>query len=218
MDRRALLAVVAAGLSGCVADPPLASADGSNESRNREPPENADPDAQRWISIASTDEIPEEAELEIDAEVVEPNVTPEKTARVEVTTTNRGAARKLSHREEMCSIFNRDRGVSVADGLVLHRPSSAEWMDRVEGKWSPDRPAGEPRGYASYACGQKEYDESASVTSVYDVWDDYRTWGYMRPGTYRFETHVATYPPDAELGDESDVEFTWGLELKVRKP
>lgn len=218
MNRRALLAVVAAGLSGCVADPSLASADGADDSKSPETPENADPKAQRWISIASTDEVPENAELDIIATVTEPNVTAEKTARVEVTTTNRGSAQQVSHGTDGCSIFKQDRGVSVDDGLVLHHPEKKQWIDRVEGQWSPDRPADEYRAYRAYACGPTEYDESASVISEYDVWDDYRTQGYMRPGTYRFEKRVSTYSMGARFDDEPDTEFTWGLELRVQKP
>lgn len=105
--------------------------------------------------------------------------------------------------------------MSEPPGLWLHGPQSTEGIERDGDRWTADRPADESRLFNLTGCPLFEYERNESVVNEYVVWDDYRTEGYMQPGTYRFEVPVAIYGPNDDLGGEPEAEFTLGFDLTV---
>ncbi len=98
---------------------------------------------------------------------------------------------------------------------MLKDPKAAESIDRKGDTWTPDVPADRPRAYAAYGCSPRTYDEGESVAVEYDVWDDYRSKGYMTPGRYRFETRVSVAEAGSDFGGDALAQFAWGFELAV---
>ena len=173
---------------------------------------------QRRVSLANVDDVPEKYQLSIDVKLLESTVTAEHTARLRVTTTNEGPKRKISIAEDKCSLFNRMGGLSEQPGLILHRPSSTQWIDRAGNRWVRNRPSDEPRVIAAYGCMNRVYLTGESVVNQYLVWDDYQVDGYLSPGTYRFAEPVQIKSPNAGFEAEPTAEFTWGFSLIVEKP
>ena len=171
---------------------------------------------ERRISLAGVDDVPEQHRLTIEVKLLESTVTTDHTARLRVTTTNKGAKRQISIADGRCSIFNRGEGESTPPGLWLYRPEDAENFERDGHRWRRDRdPNGPPRGYAAYGCNSPVYATGDSITSKYLVWDDYRTAGYMNSGTYRFAVEVFLYDPNNDVETPSEANFTWGFDLAV---
>lgn len=173
---------------------------------------------QRRVSLAGVDDVPEKHQLTIDVELLESTVTAAHTARLRVTTTNEGPKRKISIMEDKCSLFNRTSGLSEQPGLMLHRPSRTQWIDRPGNRWVRDRPSNEARVNAAYGCGNRIYSGGESIINEYLVWDDYQVEGYMTPGTYRFAEPVRIKPPGAAFETEPTAKFTWGFSLVVEEP
>lgn len=177
-----------------------------------------DTDLQRSVSLAEVDDVPEEQEVEMDVELLQGTINAEQTARLRVTTTNTGRRRAISVSEDMCSLFNRQRGASdEPPGLWLHRPKSEESIERDGEKWVRDRPADDPRAYAAYACLPKVYESGVSVSNEYLLWDDYRVEGYLEPGTSRWEEEVTISEPEEPVDAGSLGRFTWGFSLELQK-
>jgi len=172
---------------------------------------------QRRISLANVDGVPDEHQLNIEVELLESTVRATHSARLHVTTTNEGSKRKISIAEGKCGLFNRLSGLSETPGLILHRPSRTQWIDRAGSRWVRDRPADEVRVIATYGCVNRVYAAGESVVNRYLVWDDYQVDGYMTPGTYRFAEPVRIKQPDAGFEAEPTAEFTWGFSLAVEK-
>ena len=152
---------------------------------------------QRRVSVANVEEVPERYQVDIDVGLLESTVTAGHTARLRITTTNEGSRRKISIAEGKCGPFNRLSGLSETPGLILHRPSRTQWIDRAGNRWLRDRPADEARVIATYGCVNRVYAAGESVVNRYHVWDDYQVDGYMTPGTYRSAEPVRIKPPDA---------------------
>ncbi len=210
MQRRSLLSTLGAagvaGLAGCLA--------GGNSGSH-----------QRRVSVADQDSLVDDHAVRIAPEVLEPEITDEHTARVEITTTNEGPKRALSVDTGDCAPFNRgERGSDDPPGLWLHDPNRAGGIDRDDPRWVRDAPADRNRGFDAYGCSLRVYEPGESVATEYVVWDDYRVDGYLDPGTYRWETDVEIYSMDAvevQTGStarrdgDPDASVTWGFSLAI---
>lgn len=210
--RRRLLATAGAalgtGLAGCVSTGYVARGnrgDSGNDDRRR-------------VTLAAADDVPSGHAVTIAVDLLAGDVTADRTARLRVTTINEGSRRALSVGTDGCCLFNRNRAGSEPAGLWLHRPNTAESVERDGDRWTRDAPADRPRAYPAYACLSRTYAAGESVSNEYVVWDDYRTAGYMRPGTYRFAESVAISPPGSDFDADPDAEFEWGFDLRVERP
>lgn len=206
MNRRALLGGLgtlgATGLSGCVRFPAPSWS------------EHASPAS--TVSLNAQDTVPDRYDIDIDVEVVQADFTDDSPAVIRVTTTNHGDPLKLSIGTGYCSIFNRRGGGSDdPPGLWLHRPGSLG-SDREDGRWVADRPPGEPRGFPDVGCTMQTYRGGESVSSTYQVWDDYRKRGYLVPGTYRWEETVRFSDASSET-DSGEESFEWGFSMTLKK-
>lgn len=171
---------------------------------------------QRRLSLASQDSIDAEHDLDVQAELVDAVVTDADTARVRVTTTNVGPRRALSVGTDGCDAFDRGLGASRPEGLWLYRADATDSIDRQGDRWEPDVPAGRPRGFGGYACPARVYATDESVTTEYEVWDDYRVRGYLDPGVYRWATDVRVWAdPAAEASDPPSETVRWGFAVQV---
>lgn len=206
MKRRSLLAVLgtasAAGLAGCASV--LAS---QPETRRR------------VVSIDSVDEIADEHEVNIDVDLLNGEITDERTARLRVTTTNEGAQRAISAGEEKCAILNRTDERSDPEGLWLYQSTDEEWLERDGKKWTHDGDDDGSLAYALYGCGAPTYESGESVSTEYVLWDDYTVDGYLPTGTYRWEVPIRTWDGPSGFGEnEPSGRFTWGFWLTVDVP
>lgn len=174
----------------------------------------------RDITIEHVDSIDREnVEITIDIELLRSTVNPEQTARLRITTTNTGASRNLRHGPNRCSLFNRNDGASDPPGLWLHPPGAKKWIDRANNRWTRDANPEKPRTFDASVCPLHPYKSGESVSNDYLVWDDYRTPGYMKPGTYRFERNVPVYEYEespSPLPEHTQYPgFRWGFEIRV---
>lgn len=211
MQRRAYLAAVGAvglaGLAGCKGD--VARGAGRHL---------LGPDTdRRRVTVADVDAAPDDIGLHIGVDLRESVANTDHPPRLAITTTNRAPERSISIAEGGCSLFNRLKGGSDdPEGLWLYPPGALEPDDRVGRRWVPDRGG---RGKALYGCDPATYRAGKSLTNQYEVWDDHRSRGYFRPGTYRWEEEVRVWnEPRASQYDDPDGEFTWGFSLSVEAP
>ncbi|WP_458207172.1 hypothetical protein [Haladaptatus sp. NG-SE-30] len=232
MNRRRVLALLCGTgllgstslLSGCLQHAPSdsgAGVDGDEDDHDRAVDQTDTPESgeiQRRILLANVDEVPEEHDLRIGVGLLEGMVTAEHTAHLRVTIANEGRKRRLSAGDEICNLFNRDKGASENPGLWLHGLQSAEWDGRKGDRWTRDRDPDEQIAYPAYGCLNRLYERGESVTNEYLVWDDYRVKRYMEPGTYRFEERIRIYAPEYDDWKDTLGEFTWGFDLRVEAP
>lgn len=95
----------------------------------------------RTVSVTAEDEIPDQHDIAITADLIEDTITSSRTARIRVTIRNTGPEGVFSHAGSgRCSRFNRSHGGSnEPPGLWLHRPEDAEYIDRDGTQWKVDR-------------------------------------------------------------------------------
>ena len=207
MKRRALLGrlgiVSTACFAGCIGAP-------SQGTQSKPTP------ASR-ITSSSQDTIPHQFSFDITVKVIHSQFTEDQPGIIQITTTNNGDPVSLSVGSGYCSIFNRTKGGSDdPSGLWLHRPETAKNINRKEGQWVADKSSDEPRGSANAGCMMQTYEKGQSITSTYQVWDDYQTEGYLESGTYRWETDVSI--SDASSDRESSEEsILWGFSLTLEE-
>jgi hypothetical protein len=231
----ALGSATAGGLAGCVSTSKPNSESASTATQTPTQSSTASPtpppttrsrtttrtgDRQRHVSLAAQDTIPDRHDVRIEATVVTPRATDEHPALLRITTTNEGPERAISVGTDGCHLFNRsDAGSDDPPGLWLHRPENAADIDRAGNRWVRDRPADEPRAYLAYACMPTTYAAGESVTTEYEVWDDYQVAGYLEPGTYRWEQDVQIWDtPERRMTDTPSGTVTWGFSLTVERP
>lgn len=174
---------------------------------------------QRTVSLENQDEVPKRHRVSVDVEVLEPAITAAHTGRIRVTTTNEGPARSLSVGPDMCSLFNRSRaGSDDPAGLWLQQSEESQDANRKGERWVLDRPQSQHRGFPAYGCLPRAYESEESVSTEYEVWDDYRIEGYLQPGTYRWEEEIQIWDDtDAKDTDSPSATFTWGFSISVEK-
>jgi len=212
VKRRLFVAALStASLAGCLDRAGVVGAP-TDETPTADLPEGV----QRLVHLDAVDDAGTDHDVVIDAAVLEPSVTAEHPTRVAVTTTNEGRERAISVGSDQCCLFNRSGGASDPEGAWLHRVGSTERVERDGDRWTRDAPADEGRAYYAYGCFPRTYAAGESLTNEYSVWDDYRTAGYLEPGTYRFEEPVRVSEPGDGAGEEDVLaEFTWGFSVRV---
>jgi hypothetical protein len=100
----------------------------------------------------------------------------------------------------------------------LHRPEDAEYIDRDGTQWKADKVQSESRGFAAVACSPVQYDSGQQGSTVYEVWDEYKTDGYLESGTYRWDREVEIWTdPDTGGHEPPDTTLSWGFELRLEK-
>jgi len=187
MQRRRLLATLAAAASGGFAG---CGASGSNSPTQT--PTTCDDHAPRRIELTGIESI-DATDLSIAPTVQRARSTSTAPATLTVTITNEGDDRAVDVTDgPRCHPFDRGRGRSDPRGLWLYRAGDTP-DDRAGECWTRAAVPPDSVGFDGYACGQSPLASSDSITTVYEVWDDYATDGYLEPGAYRFETTVSVY-------------------------
>lgn len=184
MKRRTLLAATGAGVVGVGGVAVFQS--GTTEKR---------------VAVESTDEVPEEFEIDIGATATEPRITTDHTASVRVAVENeRDEARKISDggRELFSTLTSDEPGL-----LLLDRKASPL---RSPGCWRP-------------VVGQSRSMElrSAEIPPEGESTIDLAVWGEsgvslddcVPTGAFRFDTTYHVFGADGEQT------FDWGFELSV---
>lgn len=212
MNRRTLLRKLGGsgllGLCGCVSPP--ASSSPSTDSV----PE----DVQRRVSLNGQDTVPEEANLRIEATVLEPTITDSQTARIRVTTTNTGSARRISVSTGNCALFNRYSQTSNPRGVWLGRNGGSGHIAETGPRWVADPP--DNGAFPDYGCDVRAYESGESVSAEYAIFDDNRTGDYLNEGTYRFARDAILIAPGLSAGKDADASITisWGFSITIENP
>lgn len=213
MHRRALLATLGTGVSllaGCQTQQ-------QSKATTAPPPDPAkckSPEERR-IELIDTADVPESADLSITATMERQQVTSESPAQIRISLTNKGAKRATTVTEtEHCHLFNRTYGGSDPAGLWLYRQQNAP-DNRVGKCWTRD--AGKTRTFVSIGCGKQTFASGESITTTYEIWDDYVTEGYFPTGTYRFSRSIPIWSTENTEGDP-DRKIDWWMDLKVSQP
>ena len=199
---RALLAAaggaVAASLAGCTSS---ASS------------ENDDPQYRR-VELTDADSVDDAHGFAIDVSVLEPDVTPERTARVRIQITNQGDTRHIAPPLPDEGVFSgyRDATSNPAGLLLLHVTGNrSDDPDDGDGRWSEQN----PNGGGGEGKGTWEFPSGETQTHEYRVFDDSDEEGYIEPGSYRFETELLHKPLDGD--DQSWSSTVWGFTLDVSR-
>lgn len=170
-------------------------------------------DKSRSLTLAGSDQVADEFEVNITAILRESLVTEEHPACLQIETENWGESRYF---------------VSMREGLHFHPEYGGERSDRPRGlvlqhadeeytatgdKWQL-----EPYDDGSAGLPGIVIDTGETVSNEYLVLDDSTVSGYYSPDTYRFEAPIVIRP-DAKKGEPSGIvaEFTWGFSLKVEE-
>jgi hypothetical protein len=170
----------------------------------------------RTVSISDTGSIPSDADLSITASLPRKQITSEMPARLTVEVTNTGSDRAIdlvdSH---YCHLFNRSRGGSEPAGIWLY-PEQDPPDDRADDRWTRDPDFGTTRAFVSAECPPYPFEAGKSITTTYEVWDDYVADGYLPPSTYRFEASIGLW--DSVDDDSDPCLVDWWLELEMTAP
>lgn len=177
-----------------------------------------DGEVHRRVSLADQDSLATGLQVRIEVEVLEPTIRDAHTARVRITTTNEGRRRALSVGTGPCRLFNRETSTSnEPPGLILHAPDSSHHIDRETNRWVRDTPPATSRAFRGYGCPPRVFEPGESVSDEYVVWQDYQVAGYLRPGTYRWETPIQIWDGPATEHAEPTTSH-WGFSLLVQEP
>ena len=202
MNRRALLrGVGAAGVAGTTA---LAGCTGLVTTAST-------------AEIVQQDDVPEQYGVSIDVELVDSEYTDDHPVRLRTTVTNHGREKLPSlSGNPKCGLFDREKAGSEPPGLWIYSPDTADFATQKDGRWVRDRePDDRQGGFALYACTPEPYAADESRGQVYEVWDDYRTEGYLVPNTYRWEESVEVADTDEGWRDAEPRTFDWGFSLDL---
>jgi hypothetical protein len=168
------------------------------------------------VSVVGIDPVPDDLDLSIDIELLEPKITADHTARLRISTTNNGPERAISlGTGQHCHPFNRTLSVSDPAGLMLQHSGINRTNDRKENRWELDLPPDESPAYRMYGCPPRVYAVDESVNDEYGIWHDYRADGYLNPGRYRWERAVQVWDGPVTDGVEPTSELSWGFSLTI---
>lgn len=227
MRRRTVLHTVGGALSGVLTG--CTSGTGRNASPTPSPTASTTPtpqstnkpkgELQRTVTLEDQDSVPKPYRVSIDVDVLESAITTAHTARLRVTMTNEGPPRAFRVAGGNCRLFTESHaGSDKPAGIWLYQPNETKYLDRKGERWVPDRPPSHPRSYPASACAPREYKSDESVSTEYEVWDDYQLDGYLKPDTYRWEGEVEIWEetePRPRGTDSPAATFTWGFSLAV---
>lgn len=197
MQRRRFLGAVggAALLAGC------ASLSASRRSR--------DEDAVQRVSIPGVADVPSEFPVSLTAGVVEPRVTPDHPAGIEVRFRNDDLRQRTF-------LFGAAPPLSSPwtepTGLFLYHPGS-DVRKRGPACWRPEEEVPQGQGHGRFAVlRSKRLGPGEAITGTYEVWGDPRVRDACIPtGTFRVQSDEY----GMERGDE-EPGFAWGFNIEVR--
>lgn len=168
----------------------------------------------RRVAITQQDTVAHQ--LRVEATMVRPTVTETHPARIRVTVTNEGQARRMTVHGG-CPMFmrawaSRPFGVLLADARSPSRvvESGPRWI--IDPPWEPgtDAPGGDG------GCGAVAYESGQSRRFERVLYDDGRIDGYFDPGTVEFtDSFLLTPGLDAERYGDGSVTVRWGIELQI---
>ena len=218
MRRRELLSALGVGIgavAGCSTTPETSATTGPTETPTATPlPTQCTVPQPRRVSIATTGTVADDAGLEITPTLQRGRIDSDGPARLSVTVTNTSERRYTNVADAAhCHPFNREHGGSSPAGLWLHRREDVPKMS--ETCWRAENDPEDTRTFIDIGCDRHPFDSGESITTTYQVWDDYAVEGYAPTGTYRFETSLSLWP-SAEFGDIQSVD--WRIELSVSDP
>lgn len=233
MRRRHLLGVLGGGLSllaGCQAfgqptDPPTPTptTTPTGASTTTETPTRSTCDApgNRRIELAATKEVPADADFSMTAAMDREQVTADAPARVRIQLTSQSDDLQTNIQDtEYCSFVGAKGDAwrrSDPPGLWLHRQRDSP-ANRAGECWTRDQSPVKTRTVEGLGCEAYTLGTGESVTTTYEVWDDYRAEGYFQPDTYRFRFQVPMRPSETDGNPSESVTWWFDLHVTAGKP
>lgn len=219
MRRRRLCTCLAGlavpGVAGCItgssdgaprnetADPSEATDDGTS---SREPAPRPD-DARRSVEVVSSDELPDGAPLSASIRARRPWITEQRTALLELSTTNTGSSSRQVHplhgdaassqTGESGVVLYGNRNVQARDDPTTYAESDC---------WEDGAPTTDEVEFTTGSPPTLDLAPGDTGSTVLVVADDPSAWGCFPPGRYRFEDRNIV----------AETEFTWEFTLEVR--
>jgi hypothetical protein len=154
----------------------------------------------------------------MEATVLDATITDSHTARLQIMVTNTGEKRALSiWPAGNCAVFNRYSQTSQPQGVWLGLADDPAYIAESGPRWIADPP--DNGAFGDYGCQLRSYASGEAIHTEYRIFDDTRAGGYLKAGTYRFETDVLVTPSvTAERDAETARTFPWGFSLSVDNP
>ncbi|WP_135362708.1 hypothetical protein [Halosimplex halophilum] len=220
MHRRALLGAVGTGVAGLAGCRTTAV---TGDSGGTATPPTCDGPVPRRVSLVDTGDITAVDGLAVSATVPRARSDAEEPARLRTTVENAGdEPRELNvHEDDRCHLFDRD-GRSEPRGLRLYHPDDTP-TDRAGECWTSDAVPPDSVEDPLYGCTTAELGPGESLTTTYEVWDDYTADGYLPTDTYRIATgfKIRANGDDAARATDPGRPFErveWWLDLRVEQP
>lgn len=156
---------------------------------------------------------PEQYSVEVAMEVVQPWVTADQTAHIEVTLTNHSE----EPRELAPVVDGPDFPANNVEGIVLF-DTTGDTRAQPPECINTDGKADEPVGYSGAQIPPHEVGAGESVTRRIGLFDDQNVRGCLVTGIYPFEiTHLVRPVGEAEDGGTKEAEtYPWTFQLGLR--
>jgi hypothetical protein len=163
------------------------------------------PDGPRRVVSADTT-VPGD-QVEISAEVWNPDITIEHTASLKITITWKGEQPKQFQFGNRVP-FSYPKYSSTPNDIVLMPPQNRT-TPQEERRWVPSTYNGEIISQANVVG--KKLANSESVAAQWSVWANPKNEKYILPGDYTFKDRIRI----SELDDNEYIDIDWGLNLKI---
>jgi len=159
----------------------------------------------RDLELSSIDPVPDDLPVSIGVSITEEEISPRTIGKLEVALVTTDAVRLSTGSPPP---FSPKLSEEETPGVALLKPSSQEFIDRVDNKrWTPDRSADTPWGWNT-TLYENELESNRALTGELYLWDDYQYEGYFPTGTYRF----------SESYKINDMQEGWGFSVSVSRP
>lgn len=162
---------------------------------------NSEPELPRTVSVVSSESLSEIESVSMDVSVLEPEITQDHTATVEVTLSN-DADRE--QRFNGGASFPFSPGTSHPDGLILLGEGSKRGTKR-DGCWTVENP---DEWLTNETTAFLAPGETSSIRLT--VWDDPRSGGCLPIESYQFSEKFSIGDPA-----KNPTVFGWGFGLSV---
>lgn len=147
---------------------------------------------ERTVSLVEINEQPQEYDLELSIEVVEPAITGKNTAEVKLSIENTGSSESPGiglEYEGLDRLEPIEPDFSDAPNELILVPTSLEQPDPTDGCWTTKEAGGPWNGSAAQRA--KKIGPGATFTQEYRVWDPSPQTPCMPTGKYRFGNRLS---------------------------
>lgn len=227
MNRRTLLAVLGASLSGCTqfrdasengletSNPGTSRSDDNGDCGTRTTTGEVEPDGRilRRVSLETVASVPVDG-VDISVELSPSAITTSRTARLHVTFTNTSDEEQTFGFHGKRLPFSKRTSSDAYSWVLL---TEADNPSRAQGDcW---RPAGERELYNQLdSIERRTLSACESLSNTFQLWTHPRSDGCLPTGEYAFRENTFLVFDSENGTKDKETEFSWGFELDVQSP